>query len=58
LHVVGMVEDRLYPIRLQRALVELAPKKIELDVVHSIVGHDAFLTEDEVMSSLLRRMLG
>ncbi len=57
LSVVGMEEDRLYPIRLQRAITTMAPRPVELQVVRSIVGHDAFLTEDAVMSKILRKAL-
>lgn len=58
LTIVGMEEDRLYPIRLQKALVSLAPlqrdgHRMELQIVRSVVGHDAFLTEDAVMSSII-----
>lgn len=53
LTVVGMEEDRLYPIRLQKALVSMAPHPIELQVVRSVVGHDAFLTEDDAMAAVI-----
>jgi homoserine O-acetyltransferase/O-succinyltransferase len=53
LTVVGMEEDRLYPIRLQKALVNEAPRAIDLHVVRSVVGHDAFLTDDAHMSELI-----
>lgn len=63
LTIVGMEEDRLYPIRLQKALVSLAPtrhdgRKVELQVVRSVVGHDAFLTEDVAMSAIIASALG
>ena len=62
LAIVGMEEDRLYPIRLQKALVSLAPKHpsgpVELHIVRSVVGHDAFLTETDAMSAILRSALG
>lgn len=51
---VGLDDDRLYPIRLQRELVFLSPRPRELALVHSIVGHDAFLIEDEAMNTILR----
>ncbi len=57
LTVVGMEEDRLYPIRLQKSLVTMAPKPIELQPVRSIVGHDAFLTDDAAMTEVLRPAL-
>ena len=63
LTIVGMEEDRLYPIRLQKALASLAPRqrngqRVELQSVRSVVGHDAFLTEDAAMSAILRGALG
>ncbi len=53
LTVVGMEEDRLYPIRLQKALVSMAPNPIDLHIVRSVVGHDAFLTDDDAMNSVI-----
>lgn len=57
LTVVGMEEDRLYPLRLQKALAVEAPWQnghpVELAIVRSIVGHDAFLTEDAEMSAVI-----
>lgn len=55
--IVGLDDDRLYPVRLQRELVFLLPKHRELALVHSIVGHDAFLIEDEAMNAILRHHL-
>lgn len=57
LQVVGLDDDRLYPIRLQRELVFLSPRPRELALVSSIVGHDAFLIEDEAMNGILRAHL-
>ena len=57
LTVVGMEEDRLYPIRLQKSLVTMSPEPIELKPVRSIVGHDAFLTDDDAMTEVLRPAL-
>jgi homoserine O-acetyltransferase/O-succinyltransferase len=57
LTVVGMEEDRLYPIRLQKSLVTMSPKPIDLQSVRSIVGHDAFLTDDDAMTAVLRPAL-
>jgi homoserine O-acetyltransferase/O-succinyltransferase len=51
--VVGMEEDRLYPIRLQKALTSMAPRPTDLHIVRSVVGHDAFLTDDDAMSSVI-----
>lgn len=55
--IVGMEEDRLYPLRLQKALATEMPKRngrtVDLQIVRSIVGHDAFLTEDGAMSEII-----
>jgi homoserine O-acetyltransferase len=57
LTIVGMEEDRLYPLRLQKALAVEAPwhngHPVELQIVRSIVGHDAFLTEDDAMAAVI-----
>jgi homoserine O-acetyltransferase/O-succinyltransferase len=53
LTIVGMEEDRLYPLRLQKALASMAPRPTELHIVRSVVGHDAFLTEDAAMSEVI-----
>lgn len=53
LQIVGLDDDRLYPVRLQRELVYLSPHPRELALVHSIVGHDAFLTEDAAMNAII-----
>ena len=50
---VGLDDDRLYPVRLQRELVFLSPKPRELALVYSIVGHDAFLIEDAAMNAII-----
>jgi homoserine O-acetyltransferase len=47
LTVVGIDSDRLFPLRLQQSMVELAPGADALHVVHSLHGHDGFLVEDE-----------
>jgi homoserine O-acetyltransferase len=57
LTIVGLDGDRLYPLRLQEELAALAPKAATFEVVHSTVGHDAFLIEDEQMSDVIRRAL-
>ena len=57
LQVVGLDDDRLYPVRLQRELHFLSPKPRELALVFSIVGHDAFLIEDDAMNAILRAHL-
>lgn len=47
LTVVGLDGDRLYPIRQQRELAFLAPVATEVQTVHSMFGHDAFLVDVE-----------
>jgi len=55
--VVAPVDsDRLYPPRLSDELVAARPGA-ELTTIHSIVGHDGFLTEVDQVSALLRRLL-
>ncbi len=55
LTIVGLEGDRLYPIRLQRELAFHSSKPLE--TVYSIVGHDAFLTEDSLTGELVKRAL-
>lgn len=61
LTIVGMEEDRLYPLRLQKALAAEARRlngnPVPLEIVRSIVGHDAFLTEDDKMAAVIRPAL-
>ena len=55
--VVAPVDsDRLYPPRLSDELVAARPGA-EPTTIHSIVGHDGFLTEVDQVSALLRRLL-
>ncbi len=55
LTIVGLEGDRLYPIRLQRELAFHSSKPLE--TVYSIVGHDAFLTEDRLTGQIVQRAL-
>jgi homoserine O-acetyltransferase/O-succinyltransferase len=55
LTIVGLEGDRLYPIRLQRELAFHSSKPLE--TVYSIVGHDAFLTEDRLTGQIVKRAL-
>lgn len=61
LTIAGLDGDRLYPLRLQRELVELAPgtasRPTPLRIVHSIVGHDAFLIEDDQVGAIIEDAL-
>lgn len=43
--VIAVDSDRLYPPRLQREMADLLPGSPELQIVHSLYGHDAFLIE-------------
>ena len=47
LTVVGIDSDRLFPVRLQQEIVDLAPGADYLHILHSPYGHDGFLVEDE-----------
>ena len=47
LTIVGLDGDRLYPIRQQRELAFLARVPTDVQVVHSMYGHDAFLVDVE-----------
>ena len=53
LTVVGIDSDRLFPLRLQQAIVDLAPGADVLHVVHSLHGHDGFLVEDEQVTGFV-----
>lgn len=56
--VVGGVDsDRLYPLRLQRELVDLIPTADRLHVIGSPYGHDGFLLETDAVAALVRRAL-
>ncbi len=55
--VAGISSDRLYPLRLQQELVDLIPAAEKLTVIESLDGHDAFLTEHEQVSTLIRAAL-
>ena len=52
--VAGIDSDRLYPLRLQRELVERLPGPPELTVIHSMYGHDSFLIESEAVGAFIR----
>ena len=43
--VIAVDSDRLYPPRLQREMAALLPGPPEVQIVHSVYGHDAFLIE-------------
>ena len=56
--LAGISTDRLYPLRLQYELAEIIPRVGEVEVIHSIAGHDGFLTETESVGKLLHHALG
>jgi homoserine O-acetyltransferase len=55
--VAGIDTDRLYPLELQRELVEAIPTAQELNVVESNYGHDAFLIEIDAIAPLITKTL-
>jgi homoserine O-acetyltransferase len=57
LTVVGIDSDRLFPMRLQQEIVDLAPGADRLHVLHSPFGHDGFLVEDEQVGMFLGHAL-
>ncbi len=57
LTVVGIDSDRLFPIRLQQELVDLAPGADDLHVLRSPYGHDGFLVEDEQVGGFVAHAL-
>ena len=57
LTVVGIDTDRLFPLRLQRELVELTPGADSLHVLTSPYGHDGFLVEDAQVGAFVAHAL-
>jgi homoserine O-acetyltransferase len=55
--VVGIDSDRLFPVRLQQLLVDLAPGAEELHLLRSPYGHDGFLVETEQVGDFVRHGL-
>ena len=51
--LAGISSDRLYPLRLQYELADLLPPNKGVEVVSSISGHDAFLTEHEAIGEVI-----
>ena len=56
--IAGIASDRLYPLRLQWELADLLGCADDVQVIDSIVGHDAFLVEHLAMGTVIRRALG
>lgn len=57
LTVVGIDSDRLFPIRLQQEIVDLAPGADRLHILRSPYGHDGFLVEEEQVGEFTRHAL-
>jgi homoserine O-acetyltransferase len=55
--IAGIVSDRLYPLRLQQEIAAALPRPVDVDVVHSAVGHDGFLVEQDAIGKIVRRAL-
>jgi homoserine O-acetyltransferase len=55
--LAGITSDRLYPLRLQHELADHIPRNKGVEVVHSISGHDAFLTEHERVGEIIANAL-
>lgn len=55
--VGGVYSDRLYPMRLQREIAELAPTCDGVRVVHAPYGHDSFLIEVDGVGTLVQEAL-
>jgi homoserine O-acetyltransferase len=55
--VAGISSDRLYPLRLQRELVELLGAG-DVRVIESLVGHDGFLVEHGAIGDVMAEALG
>jgi homoserine O-acetyltransferase len=54
---VGIDTDRLFPVRLQTEIAELAPAAAPLVVISSPFGHDGFLVEVESVGEVIRQAL-
>jgi homoserine O-acetyltransferase len=55
--VIGIDSDRLYPLRIQREIVELVPSAAPLAVITSSVGHDGFLLEVDQIGKIVKNSL-
>jgi len=55
--LAGITTDRLYPLRLQQELADHIPRNKGVEVVASISGHDAFLTEHERVGEIIANAL-
>ena len=55
--VVAIDSDRLFPVRLQAEIAELAPLAAPLVTISSPFGHDGFLVEVESVGNVIRSAL-
>jgi homoserine O-acetyltransferase len=55
--LAGISSDRLYPLRLQHELAARIPRNSGVEIIQSISGHDAFLTETEAVGKVIARAL-
>ena len=51
--IAGISSDHLYPLRLQHELADLIPRNKGVEVITSVSGHDAFLTEHEAVGAII-----
>ncbi len=51
--IAGISSDDLYPLRLQHEIADCIPRNKGVEVVDSIGGHDAFLTEHEAIGDII-----
>jgi homoserine O-acetyltransferase len=54
---VGIDTDRLFPVRLQAEIAELAPVAEPMVTISSPFGHDGFLVEVESVGEVIRQAL-
>jgi len=55
--IAGISSDRLYPLRLQHEIAAALPRPTDVEVIHSVVGHDGFLVEQDALGKIIRRAL-
>ena len=54
---VSIDSDRLFPVRLQTEIADLAPLAQELVTISSPFGHDGFLVEVELVGKVIKEAL-
>ena len=55
--ILGIETDILFPLEEQKFLYRHIPDA-RLEVIHSDLGHDGFLTENEKVSQVIKSLLG